>query len=73
MVVEFASSNTLHQTMFDDRWGRRVGALYSMSFMGITPLGNLTLGSCQTAWVQIPADVRVAIPPASYFFLRKIL
>jgi len=44
MVVEFASSNTLLQTMVNDEMRGRVIALYSMSFMGIAPLGSLMMG-----------------------------
>ncbi|MFH1120168.1 MAG: MFS transporter [Bacteroidota bacterium] len=44
MVVEFASSNTLLQTLVDDQMRGRIVALYSMSFMGFTPLGSLMMG-----------------------------
>jgi len=44
MVVEFASSNTLLQTMVEDEMRGRIVALYSMSFMGFTPLGSLLTG-----------------------------
>ncbi len=74
MVVEFASSNTLLQTMVDDRMRGRVVALYSMSFMGITPLGSLTLGSvAETAGVQNTLLISgLLCLLASLFFLRKI-
>lgn len=45
MIVQFASSNTLIQTIVDDNKRGRVMALYGMSFLGITPLGSLLLGS----------------------------
>jgi MFS family permease len=74
MVVEFASSNTLLQTMVDDRMRGRIVALYSMSFMGITPLGSLTLGSvAETAGVQNTLLISgLFCLLASLFFLRKI-
>lgn len=54
MVVEFASSNTLLQTMVDDQMRGRIVALYSMSFMGFTPLGSLLMGSlAEVAGVQV--------------------
>ncbi|MBK6964091.1 MAG: MFS transporter [Bacteroidales bacterium] len=54
MVVEFASSNTLLQTMVDDQMRGRIVALYSMSFMGFTPLGSLLMGSlAEMAGVQV--------------------
>lgn len=45
MIVQFASSNTLIQTIVDDNKRGRVMALYGMSFLGITPLGSLLPGS----------------------------
>ncbi len=56
MVVEFASSNTLLQSMVDDQMRGRIVALYSMSFMGFTPLGSLLMGSlAEVAGVQVTA------------------
>jgi MFS family permease len=49
MIVQFASSNTLIQTIVDDSKRGRVMALYGMSFLGITPLGSLLLGSISGA------------------------
>ncbi|HPD95827.1 MAG TPA: MFS transporter [Tenuifilaceae bacterium] len=45
MVSLFAGTNTLLQQIVDDDKRGRVVALYGMSFMGITPLGSLLLGS----------------------------
>lgn len=45
MIVQFASTNTLLQTIVDDSKRGRVMAFYGMSFLGITPLGSLLLGS----------------------------
>jgi len=50
MIVEFASTNTLLQTIVDEDKRGRVVSLYSMSFMGITPLGSLLLGSLSHEW-----------------------
>jgi MFS family permease len=74
MVVEFAASNTLLQTLVDDKMRGRVVALYSMSFMGITPLGSLTLGSvAETAGVQHTLFVAgILCIVAALLFLRKI-
>lgn len=44
MIVHFNSTNTLIQTIADDDKRGRVVALYSLSFMGITPLGSLAAG-----------------------------
>ena len=74
MVVEFASSNTLLQTLVDDKMRGRVVALYSMSFMGITPLGSLALGSvADKVGVQPTLFVAgVLCMLAALLFLRKI-
>ena len=74
MVVEFASSNTLLQTLVDDKMRGRVVALYSMSFMGITPLGSLTLGSvADNLGVQPTLFVAgILCMLAALLFLRKI-
>ena len=74
MVVEFASSNTLLQTLVDDKMRGRVVALYSMSFMGITPLGSLTLGTvADKVGVQPTLFVAgILCMLAALLFLRKI-
>ena len=74
MVVEFASSNTLLQTLVDDKMRGRVVALYSMSFMGITPLGSLALGSvADSAGVQPTLFVAgILCMLAALLFLKKI-
>lgn len=50
MIVEFASTNTLLQTIVDEDKRGRVVSLYGMSFLGITPLGSLLLGSLSHQW-----------------------
>ena len=44
MIVHFNSTNALIQTISDEDKRGRVVALYSLSFMGITPLGSLAAG-----------------------------
>lgn len=50
MIVEFASTNTLLQTIVDEDKRGRVVSLYGMSFLGISPLGSLLLGSLSNSW-----------------------
>lgn len=45
MMVQLASSNTLLQTMVPDDKRGRVMSLYTMSFMGIMPVGSLIAGT----------------------------
>lgn len=45
MMVQMASSNTLVQAMVPDRLRGRVMAVYSMVFMGLSPVGALLSGT----------------------------
>ena len=45
MIVQYASTNTLIQTIVDEDKRGRVMSLYGLSFLGITPLGSLLLGA----------------------------
>lgn len=44
-ILQFASSNTIVQTVVDDDKRGRVMSIYTMSFFGMVPLGNLFAGS----------------------------
>ncbi len=54
MMVMLASCNTFLQSAVDDDKRGRVMSLYTMAFMGMTPFGNLLMGSMAeklgTAW-----------------------
>jgi MFS family permease len=45
MMVFMVSSNTLLQTLVDEAMRGRVMSLYTMAFMGMTPLGSLLAGA----------------------------
>lgn len=45
MMVQMASCNTVLQTLVDDDKRGRIMSLYSMAFIGTTPLGSLFAGS----------------------------
>jgi MFS family permease len=45
MMIQMASSNTIIQTIVKDDKRGRVMSIYTMSFMGIAPLGSLLAGS----------------------------
>ncbi len=45
MMVHMASSNTILQTISEERMRGRVMSFYSMAFMGMTPFGNLLAGT----------------------------
>lgn len=59
MIAQFAATNTLLQHIVDDDKRGRVVALYGMSFMGITPLGSLLLGSV-SPWVGVQITLVVS-------------
>jgi MFS family permease len=44
MIVQFAGTNTLLQTLVEEDKRGRVLSFYSMSFLGFTPVGSLMLG-----------------------------
>ena len=45
MIVQFASSNTVLQTIADEGMRGRVMSMYTMAFRGVAPFGNLMAGS----------------------------
>jgi MFS family permease len=58
MMTQMASSNTLIQAMVPDRLRGRVMAVYSMTFMGLAPLGALFAGAVAD---RLGAPLTVAI------------
>ena len=45
MITHLAASNTILQTVVEDRWRGRVMSFYSMAFVGTAPFGSLLAGS----------------------------
>jgi MFS family permease len=45
MMVQMAASNTILQTLVDDDKRGRVMSLYSMAFIGLSPIGSLVAGA----------------------------
>jgi len=58
MMLQFTSTNTLIQAMVPDQLRGRVMSLYSMMFLGMTPLGSLVAG---TMAEHIGAPITVAL------------
>jgi MFS family permease len=56
MIVHFNSTNSLIQSIADDDKRGRVIALYSLTFMGITPLGSLLAGTI-AEYIGVPFTV----------------
>ncbi|MDX2215367.1 MAG: MFS transporter [Oculatellaceae cyanobacterium bins.114] len=57
-LLQFASSNTIIQTLVEDDKRGRVMSLYIMSFMGMVPLGNLVAGSL-ASWIGAPVTIAI--------------
>jgi MFS family permease len=68
-LLQFASSNTIIQTLVEDDKRGRVMSLYIMSFMGMIPFGNLFGGSLATV-VGAPATLIIS---GSFCVLGSIL
>ena len=73
MMMQFTSTNTLIQAMVPDQLRGRVMALYSMMFLGMTPIGSLLAGAIAD---HIGAPITVAIGGVASFaggliFARK--
>ena len=56
MIVHFNSTNTLIQSISDEDKRGRVVSLYSLTFMGITPLGSLLAGTI-AEYLGVPVTV----------------
>jgi MFS family permease len=52
MLITFASSNTLLQTLTEDEKRGRVMSFFTMAFVGMTPWGNLLAGTTADALVS---------------------
>jgi MFS family permease len=74
MMVQMASSNTLLQTLVDERMRGRVMSFYTMAFFGMAPLGSLCAGLLGDRF-GAPTAVRVggvATLVGVLIFLRKL-
>ncbi|TVR41694.1 MAG: MFS transporter [Bacteroidia bacterium] len=58
MIVHFNSTNTLIQSIADEDKRGRVVSLYSLTFMGITPLGSILAGSI-AEYIGVPFTIFV--------------
>jgi MFS family permease len=74
VVVQLASSNTILQTVVDDRKRGRVMSLYTVAFLGMAPLGSWIAGSLASR-IGTPATVRwggVCCLIGSILFARQL-
>ena len=74
MMLQMASSNTLVQTLVDERVRGRVMSFYAMAFLGMTPFGSLAAGWLGQQ-IGTPATVRLggaATVVAVLLYVRKL-
>jgi MFS family permease len=74
MMLQMASSNTLVQTLVDERVRGRVMSLYVVAFLGMVPFGSLAAGVLGQR-IGAPATVRVGgavTVVAALLFMRKL-
>jgi MFS family permease len=74
MMIETASTNTIIQTIVDERLRGRVMAFYAMAFMGTAPIGSLFAGAV-AARIGAPWTVLiggVACLVAGVWFSRRL-
>ena len=50
VILAAASTNTILQTIVDDRLRGRVAGFYTMAFFGVAPIGNLAAGALASAF-----------------------
>lgn len=74
MMIETASTNTVIQTIVDERLRGRVMAFYAMAFMGTAPIGSLFAGAV-AARIGAPWTVLVGgatCLAAGFWFSRRL-
>ena len=74
MMIETASTNTVIQTIVDERLRGRVMAFYAMAFLGTAPIGSLFAGAV-AARIGAPWTVLVggvACVAAGFWFSRRL-
>jgi MFS family permease len=54
-MIEYTMINTLLQTSVEDRMRGRIMALYTITFLGFAPFGNLALGALSVRFGLSPA------------------
>ncbi|MEI6048244.1 MAG: MFS transporter [Bacteroidota bacterium] len=74
MMLQMASSNTMLQTIVDDKQRGRVMSFYTMAFMGTAPFGSLLAGSVAKI-IGIPNTILIggiSCILGALFFIRKL-
>jgi MFS family permease len=73
-MISMASSNSLIQTLVDDKMRGRVMSLYTLCFMGTVPFGSLLAGAV-ASWLGAPFALAIGgagCIVAAFLFARKL-
>lgn len=69
---QLSATNTLIQSSIDDRFRGRVMSLYSMTVVGITPLGNLAAGAvAEVAGVRVTVALGAVVGAGAALLWRR--
>jgi len=74
VILAAASSNTILQTIVEDRLRGRVAGFYMLAFLGVAPLGNLAAGAL-AARIGVPATLLLnglVAFAAALLFMRRL-
>jgi MFS family permease len=74
VILAAAASNTILQTIVSDELRGRVAGFYTLAFLGMAPLGNLTAGALAQRF-DVPATFAVnglACALAALWFWRRL-
>jgi len=69
-MLTFTIINTLLQTNVDDKMRGRVMGLYTLTFFGFAPFGNLAIGILAERWGM---DVSIALSAVCAFVFAAIV
>jgi MFS family permease len=74
LVLQYASSNTILQSIVDDDKRGRVMAFFSMSFLGASPVGGLLAGAAADRWgvQRTLAVMGLACVAGGVWFMRRL-
>jgi MFS family permease len=73
MMIQMGASNTLLQSMVPDRLRGRVMSVYSMMFMGMSPIGSLMAGAAASRFgapAAVTAGGLICMTAAGVFWVR---
>jgi hypothetical protein len=73
-MAQFTLINTLLQTHISDDMRGRVMSLYTLTFFGLTPFGNLIIGSVSEFWglsITIAISALIALSLQSIIVFRS--